>query len=91
MGLQDRRRDRVALSGTGGNNTLVPGTGGDTEQRRQVFGPNTKLACRDAWRVIIEVIENAEHLVGEVFGDGCCHSGETVHEKEGRLLPIKVK
>lgn len=53
---------------------------------RKILCPDTKLGSRDALRVVLGVIEDVEHPVGEVLCDGTGHADETLHEEGDRLL-----
>jgi hypothetical protein len=61
------------------------------EKVREILGPDTKVGSRDALRVVLRVVEDIEHLVGEVLGNGARHSDKALHEKVDRLLPEHVE
>jgi hypothetical protein len=45
----------------------------------------------DPLRVVSRVIENAENIAREVFGNGTSHPRETLHEEQHGLFAIQVK
>lgn len=58
---------------------------------REILGPDTKVGSRDTLRIVLGIIEDVEHLVGEVLGDGARHSDEALHEKVDRLLSEQIE
>lgn len=87
--MRERGRgcDRVAL-GTARHGPMQTMA---AQKRGEVTCPEAKLAGSDARRIILRVLEDAEDLVGEVFGDRTSHACKSVHEEVDGVPAVKIE
>jgi len=86
-----RRRDRMSLYGTCRNHPPMTGLGLITQEGWKILSPSSKILRFDAWKIVLWVIKDAEHSVGEEFGNGRSHARETLKKECYGLLPEELE
>jgi hypothetical protein len=61
------------------------------KKRWKVFDPHSKLACRNTWRIIAGIVQDAEDSIGKKFSDRSCHAREAQHEEINRVTTVQFE
>ena len=61
------------------------------QEHRYVARPGAEFVCRDAWRIVLRVLEDAENFASQVLGDRLSHAHEPAHEEIDRAFPVQAE
>ena len=81
----------MALHRGDGDGSSVAGHRGTSQKVWKVLDPVAKGTGRDAFRVVLWIVQDTEDVVGQELGDREGHARETLHEELDGLLAVELE